>query len=247
MGLIGKHVHEGGLSAGDLASGLSSQKSSIAAMLPKGVRDLFGGGGGEPRVVTSDTVEEPVRRVQPSDLSRSGERGIGTPRAKSRWPLIAALGGAALLLIFALRGREPPPQATGPARSAVPEGRDPGQRVARSPTDLSDSLSQALKNGSSAPVSFGAQSFQSGSPDLTATGQNSLRSVAGVMRANPSAQATISGGASDVTSGDKSSIASARAKTLHDQLVSAGIESSRIDVKASANDADTTMVVSPGK
>jgi outer membrane protein OmpA-like peptidoglycan-associated protein len=243
LGMLGKHAKESGMSASDLAGGLSAQKSQIAGLLPAGVREMFGGGGGgdraQPRVSQAETVGDTVR-TSSVDVARRAQQH------RSRWPLGAAVGAVVLLLLLSLRGREPPrPLPNRPG--AQPEGRAPARIVARGGTDTADSLTQALRAGSSASVAFGTSSFERGSAELTSAGQANLQATATALRANASSRAAISGGAGDVSGGEKSAVASARAKMLHDRLIGAGIDPNRVEVRVVADESDTTVSLDPGK
>jgi outer membrane protein OmpA-like peptidoglycan-associated protein len=240
LGMVGKHARESGMSASDLAGGLSAQKSQIAGLLPAGVREMFGGGGdrAQPRVSQAEPVGDTVR-------TSSVEVARRAQQPRSRWPLGAAVGAVVLLLLLSLRGRQPP--APLPNRPRAPEGRDPGQRVARSGSASLDTLTQALRSGSSASVAFGTSSFERGSAELTSAGQANLQATASALRANPSSRAAISGGAGDVSGGEQSAVANARAKMLHDRLIGAGIDPNRVEVRVVGDESDTTVSLDPGK
>jgi hypothetical protein len=239
LGLVGKHAKESGMSAADLASGFTAQKIQLAGLLPGGVRDLFSGRE-QPRVSQAESVGDTVRPSR-TDMARRVQPGLGQRR--SRWPLAAAVGAVVLLLLLSLRGRQQPTTT----RSALPEGRAPGQRVARAGSESADSLSQALRGGSSASVAFGTSSFERGSAELTSAGLANVQATANALRANPSSKASIAGGAGDVAGGERQSVANARAKMLHDRLVGAGVDPNRVEFKSSSNESDTTVMLDPGR
>jgi outer membrane protein OmpA-like peptidoglycan-associated protein len=242
LSLIGKHARENNLSAGGLSSMFSSQLGSLSSILPKGLGDILGLGSGqrvadvraEPTVVreTGRARDDTLRVSEPLVQRRAGL----PPAKKSVWPLAAAVAavGALLLLVLPRLGRnneEPSPADNRPEA----QGRaSPNPRIART-RDIAGSLGDSLQRGEPSPVLLGDSDFRAGTGALSAQGQSDLNNVARVLSRFPSATVLISGGSTD---------ANARASSIREGLVQAGVDASRLSM-APAGEGPAQLNVTP--
>jgi outer membrane protein OmpA-like peptidoglycan-associated protein len=210
LGFIGKHVLDNGLSAGDLLSWLTGQKSQIESAMPAGLNlaSVFGSGS---------TVHHATEQVHKAYIE---------PGKKSNKFLPLLLGLLALGLIWyfvkSCNKETPAPEVTAPAMPAVPEPTTaptpaPAPRARESmKVKLADGTEidaykggiedhlVAFLNDPNAKVAddlwfdFDNLTFESGSARITAESGPQVNNIAATLKAYPNTQIKI-GGYTDVT------------------------------------------------
>jgi outer membrane protein OmpA-like peptidoglycan-associated protein len=235
LGLLGRRVREGGLSAEGLGSFLAKEADSIRSIAPAGLGSLLG-------------IEAPmagVRRAVSDDAGRRG--GMG-------WAWLAVAAAVILAIIwFASRSPEPGVQQTAMDTASPTTAVAPNDVQAYSPGDVhtitlpggftlavaDSSLENRLVGfieDSSAPVDkntwfdFDRLLFETGSATLAPSSEAQLRNVATILRAFPDVHAKI-GGYTDSVGDDAANqrLSEERARSVMDRLVSLGIASDRLE------------------
>ncbi|MCI0570326.1 MAG: DUF937 domain-containing protein [Myxococcaceae bacterium] len=254
LAMVGRHARSTGLGAAGLASMFAGQKAGLGNLLPGGLSNVLG--LGEPARPYAATVEELPRR------GREVREGAGVPvhRARNKW-LPAVLLGAAALLLFTLvprLGRREAPRVERPrveegvggagmegARGMVERRLPDGRTINLTQGGPADNLWRSLQAGQAAPIALGAQDFRQDSAALTPVGANQLREVGQVLRAYPSAQVTVAGGAPE-GGAPAQNMARARAQAVHDSLTAVGVSDAQVDVApAPSGPSGVTMQVQP--
>ena len=230
LGVLGQHVRQNGLSAGDLGNTLKSEASSFQRFLPAGLGSLLGG--------ASSTVAAAQAKVAaaPAEVAAAGNRWL--------WPLILL----ALLVIAALwyfnRAKAPetteaPPPATAPALPAgfftlkLPDGVE----LNVPQTGIENKLAMFIAD-SSKPVDtttwfdFDRLTFDTGKDTLQPSSQEQLNNVVAILKAYPNVHVKI-GGYTDNTGNASANLklSDDRAKNVMNALVAGGIDQSRLEAK----------------
>ncbi len=227
LGVLGQHVRQSGMSAGDLGNALKAEAPSFQRFLPAGLGSLFGG-------ATSAVAAAPAK------VAAAGNRWL--------WPLVIL----ALLVLGALwffnRAKEPVSNAvqtaTNAGASAVSALGDffktklpDGVELNIPQFGIENKLISFL-NDSSKPVdtttwfNFDRLLFDTGKATLQPSSQEQLNNIAAILKAYPNVHVKI-GGYTDNTGDPASNLAlsEARAKNVMDALVAAGIDPSRLEAK----------------
>lgn len=232
LGVLGQHVRQNGLSAGDLGNTLKAEASSFQRFLPAGLGSLLGG--------ASSTVAAAQAKVAaaPAEVAARGNRWL--------WPLVLL----ALLVIAALwyfnRAKAPetteaPPPATAPA-PALPAGfftlkLPDGVELNVPQTGIENKLAMFIAD-SSKPVDtttwfdFDRLTFDTGKDTLQPSSQEQLNNVVAILKAYPNVHVKI-GGYTDNTgnAGANLKLSDDRAKNVMNALVAGGIDQSRLEAK----------------
>jgi OmpA-OmpF porin, OOP family len=227
LGVLGQHVRQSGMSAGDLGNALKAEAPSFQRFLPAGLGALFGG-------ATSAVAAAPAK------VAAAGNRWL--------WPLVIL----ALLVLGALwffnRAKEPVSNAvqtaTNAGASAVSALGDffktklpDGVELNIPQFGIENKLISFL-NDSSKPVdtttwfNFDRLLFDTGKATLQPSSQEQLNNIAAILKAYPNVHVKI-GGYTDNTGDPAANLAlsEARAKNVMDALVAAGIDPSRLEAK----------------
>jgi OmpA-OmpF porin, OOP family len=227
LGVLGQHVRQNGLSAGDLGNTLKAEASSFQRFLPAGLGSLLGG--------ASSAVA-----AAPAKVAAAGNRWL--------WPLVLL----ALLVIAALWyfNREKGAvsnavqTATNAGTSAVSALGDFFKTKLPDGTELNipqfgiESKLINFLNDSSKPVdtttwfNFDRLLFDTGKATLQPSSQEQLNNIALILKAYPNAHVKI-GGYTDNTGDAAANVAlsDARAKNVMNAFVAAGIDPSRLESK----------------
>lgn len=227
LGVLGQHVRQNGLSAGDLGNTLKAEASSFQRFLPAGLGSLLGG-------VSSGVIAGPAK------VAAAGNRWL--------WPLVLL----ALLVIAALWyfNREKGAvsnavqTATNAGTSAVSALGDFFKTKLPDGTELNipqfgiESKLINFLNDSSKPVdtttwfNFDRLLFDTGKATLQPSSQEQLNNIALILKAYPNAHVKI-GGYTDNTGDAAANVAlsDARAKNVMNAFVAAGIDPSRLESK----------------
>jgi OmpA-OmpF porin, OOP family len=232
LGVLGQHVRQNGLSAGDLGNTLKAEASSFQRFLPSGLGSLLGG--------ASSTVAAAQAKVAaaPAEVAAAGNRWL--------WPLILL----ALLVIAALwyfnRAKAPetteaPPPATAPA-PALPAGfftlkLPDGVELNVPQTGIENKLAMFIAD-SSKPVDtttwfdFDRLTFDTGKDTLQPSSQEQLNNVVAILKAYPNVRVKI-GGYTDNTGNAAANLklSDDRAKNVMNALVAGGIDQTRLEAK----------------
>ena len=232
LGVLGQHVRQNGLSAGDLGNTLKAEASSFQRFLPSGLGSLLGG--------ASSTVAAAQAKVAaaPAEVAARGNRWL--------WPLVLL----AVLVIAALwyfnRAKAPetteaPPPATTPA-PALPAGfftlkLPDGVELNVPQTGIENKLAMFIAD-SSKPVDtttwfdFDRLTFDTGKDTLQPSSQEQLNNVVAILKAYPNVHVKI-GGYTDNTgnAGANLKLSDDRAKNVMNALVAGGIDQSRLEAK----------------
>jgi OmpA-OmpF porin, OOP family len=232
LGVLGQHVRQNGLSAGDLGNTLKAEASSFQRFLPSGLGSLLGG--------ASSTVAAAQAKVAaaPAEVAAAGNRWL--------WPLILL----ALLVIAALwyfnRAKAPetteaPPPATAPA-PALPAGfftlkLPDGVELNVPQTGIENKLAMFIAD-SSKPVDtttwfdFDRLTFDTGKDTLQPSSQEQLNNVVAILKAYPNVHVKI-GGYTDNTGNAAANLklSDDRAKNVMNALVTGGIDPTRLEAK----------------
>jgi OOP family OmpA-OmpF porin len=232
LGVLGQHVRQNGLSAGDLGNTLKAEASSFQRFLPSGLGSLLGG--------ASSTVAAAQAKVAaaPAEVAAAGNRWL--------WPLILL----ALLVIAALwyfnRAKAPetteaPPPATAPA-PALPAGfftlkLPDGVELNVPQTGIETKLAMFIAD-SSKPVDtttwfdFDRLTFDTGKDTLQPSSQEQLNNVVAILKAYPNVHVKI-GGYTDNTGNAAANLklSDDRAKNVMNALVTGGIDPTRLEAK----------------
>jgi OOP family OmpA-OmpF porin len=232
LGVLGQHVRQNGLSAGDLGNTLKAEASSFQRFLPAGLGSLLGG--------ASSTVAAAQAKVAaaPAEVAARGNRWL--------WPLVLL----AVLVIAALwyfnRAKAPetteaPPPATAPA-PALPAGfftlkLPDGVELNVPQTGIENKLAMFIAD-SSKPVDtttwfdFDRLTFDTGKDTLQPSSQEQLNNVVAILKAYPNVHVKI-GGYTDNTgnAGANLKLSDDRAKNVMNALVAGGIDQSRLEAK----------------
>jgi OmpA-OmpF porin, OOP family len=227
LGVLGQHVRQNGLSAGDLGNALKAEAPSFQRFLPAGLGTLLGG--------ASTAVA-----AAPAKVAAAGSRWL--------WPLIVlallVLGG----LWFFNRAKEPVSNAVQTAAntgaSAVSALGDFFKTKLPDGVELNipqfgiESKLITFLNDSSKPVdtttwfNFDRLLFDTGKATLQPSSQEQLGNIAAILKAYPNVHVKI-GGYTDNTGDAAANLAlsDARAKNVMDALIAAGIDPSRLESK----------------
>jgi OOP family OmpA-OmpF porin len=227
LGVLGQHVRQNGLSAGDLGNTLKAEAPSFQRFLPAGLGSLLGG-------ATSAVAAAPAK------VAAAGNRWL--------WPLVIlallVLGG----LWFFNRAKEPVSNAVQTAAntgaSAVSALGDFFKTKLPDGVELNipqlgiESKLIAFLNDSSKPVdtttwfNFDRLLFDTGKATLQPSSQEQLGNIAAILKAYPNVHVKI-GGYTDNTGDAAANVAlsDARAKNVMDALIAAGIDPSRLESK----------------
>jgi OOP family OmpA-OmpF porin len=231
LGVLGQHVRQNNLSAGDLGSALKAEAPSFQRFLPAGLGSLLGG--------ASSAVA-----AAPAKVAAAGNRWL--------WPLIALVALVLLGLWFFNRPKEPVNNAVQTASNAASNA---GSAVASAlgdffKTKLPDGVELNIPqfgienklisflNDSSKPVdtttwfNFDRLLFDTGKATLQPSSQEQLGNIAAILKAYPNAHVKM-GGYTDNTGDAAANLAlsEARAKNVMNALVTAGIDPSRLEAK----------------
>ena len=227
LGVLGQHVRQNGLSAGDLGNMLKAEAPSFQRFLPAGLGSLLGG--------ASSAVA-----AAPAKVAAAGNRWL--------WPLVLL----ALLVIAALwyfnrdKGAvsNAVQTATNASTSAVSGLGDFFKTKLPDGTELNipqfgiESKLINFLNDSSKPVdtttwfNFDRLLFDTGKATLQPSSQEQLGNIAAILKAYPNAHVKL-GGYTDNTGDAAANVAlsDARAKNVMNALVAAGIDPSRLEAK----------------
>jgi OmpA-OmpF porin, OOP family len=232
LGVLGQHVRQNGLSAGDLGNTLKAEASSFQRFLPAGLGSLLGG--------ATSTVAAAQAKVAaaPAEVAARGNRWL--------WPLVLL----AVLVIAALwyfnRAKAPettegPPPATAPA-PALPAGfftlkLPDGVELNVPQTGIENKLAMFIAD-SSKPVDtttwfdFDRLTFGTGKDTLQPSSQEQLNNVVAILKAYPNVHVKI-GGYTDNTGNAAANLklSDDRAKNVMNALVAGGIDQSRLEAK----------------
>jgi len=231
LGVLGQHVRQNNLSAGDLGNTLKAEASSFQRFLPAGLGSMLGG--------ASSAVA-----AAPAKVAAAGNRWL--------WPIVALVVLALGLLWFFNRTKEPVGNAVQTASNAASNA---GASVASAlgdffKTKLPDGVELNIPqfgienklisflNDSSKPVdtttwfNFDRLLFDTGKSTLQPSSQEQLNNIAAILKAYPNVHVKI-GGYTDNTGDAAANVAlsDARAKNVMDALVAAGIDPSRLESK----------------
>jgi OOP family OmpA-OmpF porin len=227
LGVLGQHVRQNGLSAGDLGNMLKAEAPSFQQFLPAGLGSLLGGASS-------------VVAAVPDKVAAAGNRWL--------WPLVLL----ALLVIAALwyfnrdKGTvsNAVQTATNAGTSAVSGLGDFFKTKLPDGTELNipqfgiESKLINFLNDSSKPVdtttwfNFDRLLFDTGKATLQPSSQEQLGNIAAILKAYPNAHVKI-GGYTDNTGDAAANVAlsDARAKNVMNAFVAAGIDPSRLEAK----------------
>jgi OmpA-OmpF porin, OOP family len=232
LGVLGQHVRQNGLSAGDLGNTLKAEASSFQRFLPAGLGSLLGG--------ATSTVAAAQAKVAaaPAEVAARGNRWL--------WPLVLL----AVLVIAALwyfnRAKAPetteaPPPATAPA-PALPAGfftlkLPDGVELNVPQTGIENKLAMFIAD-SSKPVDtttwfdFDRLTFDTGKDTLQPSSQEQLNNVVAILKAYPNVRVKI-GGYTDNTGNAAANLklSDDRAKNVMNALVAGGIDQTRLEAK----------------
>jgi OOP family OmpA-OmpF porin len=234
LGVLGRHVRDNHLNAADLASTVKAEAPGFQRFLPAGLGALLGS-------VTSPVAAVPTRAAAvPATVAATGNRWL--------WPLILL----ALLILGAIwffhRTKEPASEAVQTATNAgasatsalgsffktkLPDGVE-----LNIPQFGIESKLISFLGDSSKPVdtttwfNFDRLLFDTGKATLQPSSQEQLGNIAAILKAYPNAHVKI-GGYTDNTGDAAANLAlsDARAKNVMDALVTAGVDSSRLESK----------------
>jgi OmpA-OmpF porin, OOP family len=235
LGVLGKRAAAQNLNASGLANSLLSEKSEIAAALPSGLSQLFGGTG--PTVVPARSDVD--RTAEPVHLERvHAETPLVTEGPKPmRWLPIALAALAALALLMFLRGRTARNAADNVATTAsnalsritlpggvnlsVPQG------------SINYNLARFLADTSATDVPktfvFDHLNFETGSTQLTSDSVSTVNDLGQVLKAYPNAQVELAGYTDNTGSPDANQALSRdRANAVMGLLVNQGVAADRI-------------------
>jgi OmpA-OmpF porin, OOP family len=227
LGVLGQHVRQNGLSAGDLGNTLKAEAPSFQRFLPAGLGSLLGG-------ATSAVAAAPAK------VAAAGNRWL--------WPVIILVALVLAALWFFNRGKEPVNNAmqtaTNAGASAVSALGDFFKTKLPDGTELNipqfgiENKLISFLNDSSKPVdtttwfNFDRLLFDTGKSTLQPSSQEQLNNIAAILKAYPNVHVKI-GGYTDNTGDAAANLAlsDARAKNVMDALVAAGIDPSRLESK----------------
>jgi OOP family OmpA-OmpF porin len=227
LGVLGQHIRQNGLSAGDLGNTLKAEAPSFQRFLPAGLGSLLGG-------ATSAVAAAPAK------VAAAGNRWL--------WPLVALALLVIGLLWYFNRAKEPVSNAvqtvasTGASamsalgdffKTKLPDGVE-----LNIPQYGIESKLINFLNDSSKPVdtttwfNFDRLLFDTGKATLQPSSQEQLNNIAAILKAYPNVHVKI-GGYTDNTGDPAANVAlsEARAKNVMDALVAAGIDPSRLESK----------------
>jgi OOP family OmpA-OmpF porin len=219
LGVLGQHVRQNNLSAGDLGNALKAEAPSFQRFLPAGLGSLLGG-------VSSAVTAAPAK------VAAAGNRWL--------WPLIVlallVLGG----LWFFNRSKAPVENAvqTGSALGDFIKVKLPDGVELNIPKSGIENKLIIFLNDSSRPVdtttwfNFDRLLFDTGKATLQPSSQEQLNNIAAILKAYPNAHVKI-GGYTDNTGDAAANVAlsDARAKNVMDSLVASGVDPSRLESK----------------
>lgn len=229
LGFLGQHVRENNLSAGDLAGKLKAEAPGLQRFLPAGFGSLLGGASHLAAAVPAAVAPVAVAAAS------AGKRWL--------WPVIIIIAIILACLWFFNRSKAPVPEAVQTPVTA-PATTPPGQTQLKLPdgTELNvpesgiESQLVAFIQDSSKPVdkttwfNFDRLVFDTGKTTLQDSSQEQLNNVAAILKAYPNVHAKI-GGYTDNTGNAAANLklSAARAKSVMDALVAAGVDKSRLE------------------
>ncbi len=230
LGFLGQHVRENNLSAGDLAGKLKAEAPSLQRFLPAGLGSLLGGASHVAAAVPAAVAPAAVAAAS------AGKRWL--------WPVIIIIAIILACLWFFNRAKAPAPEAVQTPVTAPVATTPPGQTQLKLPdgTELNvpesgiESQLVAFIQDSSKPVdkttwfNFDRLVFDTGKTTLQDSSQEQLNNVAAILKAYPNVHAKI-GGYTDNTGNAAANLklSAARAKSVMDALVAAGVDKSRLE------------------
>jgi len=231
LGFLGQHVRENNLSEGDLAGKLKAEAPSLQRFLPAGFGSLIGGASHVAAAVPAAVAPAAVAAVG------AGKRWL--------WPVIIIIVAIILACLwFFNRAKAPMPEAVQTPVTAPAATTPPGQTQLKLPdgTELNvpesgiESQLVAFIQDSSKPVdkttwfNFDRLVFDTGKTTLQDSSQEQLNNVAAILKAYPNVHAKI-GGYTDNTGNAAANLklSAARAKSVMDALVAAGVDKSRLE------------------
>jgi OmpA-OmpF porin, OOP family len=230
LGVLGQHVRQNNLSAGDLGNTLKAEAPSFQRFLPAGLGTMLGG--------VSSAAAAAVGA--PAKAAAAGTRWL--------WPLVILALLVLGCLWFFNRAKEPVSNAVQTATNAgasaasalgdffktkLPDGVELNVPQFGIESKLINFL-----NDSSKPVdtttwfNFDRLLFDTGQATLQPSSQEQLNNIAAILKAYPNVHVKI-GGYTDNTgdSAANQALSEARAKNVMDALVAAGIDPSRLESK----------------
>lgn len=230
LGVLGQHVRENNLSAGDLAAKLKAEAPSLQRFLPAGFGSLLGG--------ASHVATAVPAGVAPAVVAAGGEG------KRWLWPVIIIIAIILACLWFFNRAKVPPPEAmqtpvTAPA-ATTPAGLShlklPDGTELNVPESGVESQLVTFINDTSKPVdkttwfNFDRLAFDTGKSTLQPSSQEQLNNVAAILKAYPKVHVKI-GGYTDNTGNAKANLklSAARAKSVMDGLVAAGVDKLQLE------------------
>lgn len=230
LGVLGQHVRQNNLSAGDLGNTLKAEAPSFQRFLPAGLGSMLGG-------VSSAAA---VAVGAPAKAAAAGTRWL--------WPLVILALLVLGCLWFFNRAKEPVSNgvqtATNAGAAAVSGLGDFFKTKLPDGVELNipqfgiESKLVNFLNDSSKPAdtttwfNFDRLLFDTGQATLQPSSQEQLNNIAEILKAYPNVHVKI-GGYTDNTgdSAANQALSEARAKNVMDALVAAGIDPSRLESK----------------
>jgi OOP family OmpA-OmpF porin len=228
LGVLGQHVREHGLSAGDLGSALKAEAPNLQRFLPSGIGSLLS--GGIPSLVT----------VAPAAAAAGAAN-------RWLWPVVVIAALILAALWFFNRSKAPAPEAVTPAPVTAPAATLPagffklklpdGTELNVPQSGIENQLATFIAD-SSKPVdkttwfNFDRLTFDTGKATLQSSSQEQLDNVAAILRAYPNVHVKV-GGYTD-NSGKASAnlkLSDDRAKNVMEALVAGGIDKARLEAK----------------
>jgi OOP family OmpA-OmpF porin len=229
LGVLGQHVRQNNLSAGDLGNTLKAEAPSFQRFLPAGLGSMLGGVSS-----AAAAVGAPVK------AAAAGARWL--------WPLVIL----ALLVLGCLwyfnRAKEPVSNAVQTATNAgasaasalgdffktkLPDGVELNVPQFGIESKLINFLNDSSKAVDTTTwFNFDRLLFDTGQATLQPSSQEQLNNIAAILKAYPNVHVKI-GGYTDNTgdSAANQALSEARAKNVMDALVAAGIDPSRLESK----------------
>ena len=227
LGVLGQHVRENGLSAGDLGSALKAEAPNLQRFLPSGIGSLLS--GGIPSLAT----------VAPAAAAADAAN-------RWLWPAVVIIALILAALWFFNRSKAPVPEAAAPAPVTAPATLPAGFFKLKLPdgtelnvpeSGIENQLATFIAD-SSKPVdkttwfNFDRLTFDTGKATLQSSSQEQLDNVAAILKAYPNVHVKV-GGYTD-NSGKAAAnlkLSDDRAKNVMDALVAGGIDKARLEAK----------------